>query len=169
VLDEIGRGTSTYDGMSLAQAILVYLVSRVRCLSLFSTHYHELTRLNLEYPQIQNAHMKVGEKNKEIHFLYSLETGPANKSYGIEVARLAGLPGEVTSLAKKILEAKEKTKIEEALPLFAIQNETEPVEEVVPNPQWVKIIQDISAVSVSSTSPLEALNKIHQWQKELLV
>lgn len=172
VLDEIGRGTSTYDGMSLAQAILVYLVTKIRAFSLFATHYHELTTLVAQFPQIQNAHMRVGEKTvqgqKEIQFLYTLESGPANKSYGIEVARLAGMPAEVTVLAKKVLDSKEKSRSDEALPLFA---QVESVEEAsvvdVTNPLWEKIILDISKTSIATTSPIDALNKIHQWQKDL--
>ena len=108
VLDEVGRGTSTYDGMSLAQAILEYLISESRCLTLFSTHYHELTRLSEHLPQIQNAHMSVhDDKGQGIKFQYTLRRGPASKSYGIQVAELAGLPASVVRRASQILKTHE--------------------------------------------------------------
>lgn len=168
VLDEIGRGTSTYDGMSLAQSILEYLVTTVKATTLFATHYHEITALQARYPQIQNAHMKVAEKNKEIIFLYTLTRGPANKSYGIEVAKLAGLPVAVTSLAKKILEQKENSQ-EESLPLFAAQITEQDLEviERENTDKWRDVIEEISQFPVSQTSPIEALNKIENWKKSL--
>lgn len=107
ILDEIGRGTSTYDGMSLAQAILEYLVVEKGCLTLFATHYHELTSLAYKYPQIMNAHMRVAERGGQISFLHSLTQGPAQKSYGIHVAKLAGLPDAVIKSASKILKSLE--------------------------------------------------------------
>jgi DNA mismatch repair protein MutS len=171
ILDEIGRGTSTYDGMSLAQAILEYLVTQVRAMTFFATHYHELTGLAGKYAQIQNAHMKVAEKaqgnSKEITFLYTLTRGPANKSYGIEVARLAGLPNQVTTLARKILENKENIQ-EQALPLFSF-TEAPPVEEATQeaNPVLERILKEIQGTSLTETTPLEALNKIASWQKNL--
>ncbi len=184
VLDEIGRGTSTYDGMSLAQSILEYLVTTVKATTLFATHYHEITSLQARYPQIENAHMKVAEdkgdrKNRDITFLYTLTRGPANKSYGIEVAKLAGLPVQVTNLAKKILEQKENTQ-EESLPLFSMQNaslsdrEDDSFESDVSG-KWTDllsqnartVLEEITRFPTSQTSPLEALNKIEIWKKNL--
>lgn len=176
VLDEIGRGTSTYDGMSLAQAILEYLVTQVKATTLFATHYHEITSLQGRYPQIENAHMKVAEdrsdrKNKDITFLYTLTRGPANKSYGIEVAKLAGLPVQVTNLAKKILEQKENS-TEESLPLFSIANLGLPeqksgdFESEIPD-KYRDVIEEISQFPTSQTSPLDALNKIETWKRHL--
>lgn len=107
ILDEIGRGTSTYDGMSLAQAILEHLVGQVKCMTLFATHYHELTELDRSFPQVQNHHMKIVERNGQIEFIHTLASGPANKSYGIEVARRAGLPTPVLKRAQKILDKTE--------------------------------------------------------------
>jgi DNA mismatch repair protein MutS len=176
VLDEIGRGTSTYDGMSLAQSILEYLVSKVKATTLFATHYHEITSLQSKYTQIENMHMKVAEqnanqKNKDILFLYTLTRGPANKSYGIEVAKLAGLPIEVTSLAKKILEQKENSQSAD-LPLFTQKNseisETKDSSETdFVTGKWKEIIEEITQFPTTMTSPLEALNKIENWKKTL--
>ncbi len=103
ILDEVGRGTSTYDGMSLAQAILEYLLREARAYTFFATHYHEMTSLSEVHKQIHNAHMSVEEKGHEIQFLYTLKSGPANRSYGIQVARLAGLPHSVIERAQKLL------------------------------------------------------------------
>lgn len=103
ILDEVGRGTSTYDGMCLAQAILEFLVERRQSLTLFATHYHELTQLESRLPRVKNAHMSIVEKSGDIQFLHTLVAGPANKSYGIQVAKLAGLPKEVTQRAQGLL------------------------------------------------------------------
>jgi len=108
VLDEVGRGTSTYDGMSLAQAILEFLMAQAKCMTFFATHYHEMTDLAQQHPRIHNAHMGVQERGQDIHFLYTLKTGPANKSYGIHVAKLAGLPDEVVERSKQLLKEHEK-------------------------------------------------------------
>ena len=175
VLDEIGRGTSTYDGMSLAQAILEYLVTQVRSTTLFATHYHEITSLQARYPQIENVHMRVAEaslsKGIEITFLYTLTRGPANKTYGIEVAKLAGLPVQVTNLAKKLLEQKEGLR-EESLPLFSSNftelSKGELEESSVEFPdKYRDVIEEISKFPTAQTSPLDALNKIEAWKKEL--
>ncbi len=103
ILDEVGRGTSTYDGMSLAQSILEHLVRVAGCTTLFATHYHELTILASEYAQVRNMHMAIHEQRGEIQFLYTLRAGPASKSYGLHVARLAGLPESVIQRAEKLL------------------------------------------------------------------
>ena len=103
LLDEIGRGTATFDGMSLAQALLEFLVTQKKPIVLSATHYHELTQLALTYSSVKNGSLGVEEKDGEIKFLYTFEDGPASKSYGIEVARLAGLPDSVIQRAKKLL------------------------------------------------------------------
>jgi DNA mismatch repair protein MutS len=103
LMDEIGRGTSTFDGMALAFAILRHLVEKNRSLTLFATHYFELTRLSHEYPTLANVHLDAVEHNDRIVFLHALEEGPANQSYGIQVAALAGIPASVVRAAKKQL------------------------------------------------------------------
>jgi DNA mismatch repair protein MutS len=103
ILDEVGRGTSTFDGLSLAQAILEHLLECAKPYVLFATHYHELNTLNERYRQIRNAHMAIHEKSGEIEFLHTMQNGPANKSYGIHVAKLAGLPKSVTERAHRLL------------------------------------------------------------------
>lgn len=101
ILDEVGRGTSTFDGLCLAQSILEYIIYKVHAMTLFATHYHELTQLQLR--EVQNAHMSVVEKDGQIRFLHTLVQGAAGKSYGIHVAELAGIPQEIVAKAKKLL------------------------------------------------------------------
>ncbi len=103
ILDEIGRGTSTYDGLSLAWAITEHLHEQIGCRTLFATHYHELTQLADMFPQIANLNVAVREWDDSVVFLHRIIPGGADKSYGIHVARLAGIPGAVNERAKDIL------------------------------------------------------------------
>ena len=117
LFDELGRGTATFDGMSLAQAILEYVAKHIKCKTLFSTHYHELTSLERDYLNIKNVHVAAKEEGNMITFLHKVENGPADKSYGIHVARLALMPEELLIRAKEILDGyehgeKEKRKLE---------------------------------------------------------
>jgi DNA mismatch repair protein MutS len=175
ILDEVGRGTSTYDGMSLAQSILEYLVGMKQCMTLFATHYHELTELAVLHPQIVNAHMSIHEDagTKEIRFLHQLVKGPANKSYGIHVARLAGLPASVTKRAQQILRKLESGRgqrelnqmsllLEERVNEVAIEDESVSDSEVLP-----PYVNELREVDISKLTPLEALNQIAKWQQSL--
>ena len=103
LIDEIGRGTSTFDGLSLAYAIARHLAETTRCYCLFATHYFELTRLNAELPNLANVHLDAVEMKDKIVFLHKLESGPANQSYGLQVAQLAGVPKSIVRVAKKQL------------------------------------------------------------------
>src|SRR6202020_268335 len=103
LLDEMGRGTATFDGLSLAWATLEYLHANIGARTLFATHYHELTMLAEQLPRLQNLRVAVKETSQGIVFLHAIEPGPANKSYGIEVARLAGLPPQVIQRARQVL------------------------------------------------------------------
>lgn len=103
ILDEVGRGTSTFDGLCLAQSILEYILRNIKSHILFATHYHELVSIDKKYPQVKNVHMEIHEKNNLIQFLYLLRSGPAMKSYGIQVAELAGLPSEIIQNASRLL------------------------------------------------------------------
>ena len=103
LIDEIGRGTSTYDGLSLAWSLLEHIHNSVRAKTLFATHFHEITALEKHLPLLKNANVLVDRWNDEIVFLHKLGPGICNRSYGVEVARLAGLPAEVLARAKEIL------------------------------------------------------------------
>jgi DNA mismatch repair protein MutS len=107
VLDEIGRGTATFDGLSIAWAVIEHIQSRIQAKTLFATHYHELTELADLLPGIRNFHVQVREAENRIVFLRTIAEGPANRSYGIEVARLAGIPAGVTTRAREILKRHE--------------------------------------------------------------
>ncbi len=108
LFDEIGRGTATYDGMALAQAIIEFVHNRVHAKTLFSTHYHELTALDKTLPRLKNIHVGATEENGELVFLHQIQSGPADKSYGIHVAKLAGMPDELLNRATDILNRLEK-------------------------------------------------------------
>ena len=137
LLDEVGRGTSTYDGMALAHAIVEYVHQEVGAKTLFSTHYHELTKLEAELPKLTNVHAKCVEKDGKVVFFHRIVAGGADRSYGIHVAELAGLPAPVIHRAKEILSHLEEaktadvevavTKEEEPLTLFSFLPEVSPI------------------------------------------
>jgi DNA mismatch repair protein MutS len=112
ILDEIGRGTSTFDGLCLAQSILEHLIANTKSHAFFATHYHELTSLDQKFSEIKNVHMKIHESNGKIQFLHILSLGAAGQSYGIQVAELAGLPTSITERAKILLNRIDQKKIE---------------------------------------------------------
>ena len=111
ILDEVGRGTSTFDGLSIAWAVLEFLTEKIRAKTLFATHYHELTELEGKIDGIKNYKVTVKETSSGVVFLRKIMRGGANKSFGIEVARLAGIPNDVTARAKEILKKLEKNDI----------------------------------------------------------
>jgi DNA mismatch repair protein MutS len=174
ILDEVGRGTSTYDGLSLAQSILEYLIGNKKPLVLFATHYHELTRLSEIHPNLVNAHMAIHEDKGQLQFLYTLLPGPAVRSYGIQVARLAGLPTAVTKRAEALLKKLESTLDDNSgvsvsqLDLFS-QEPAEPEVQVVTvtDPKMELMRKEMQTLAIQSMTPLDALNKLAQWQQEL--
>src|ERR1051325_2283542 len=111
LMDEVGRGTSTFDGLALAWAIARHLVERNRSLSLFATHYFEMTRLALEYKEVKNVHLDAVEHKDTVVFLQAVEEGPASQSYGLQVAALAGVPKDVIRRARKYLELLEESAV----------------------------------------------------------
>ncbi len=179
ILDEIGRGTSTYDGLSLAQSILEFLIQDVRATVMFATHYHELSTLTDRFKCLENWHMSIREKGTEMSFLYTLKKGAANRSYGIQVARLAGLPQVITERATAILkslESRPQASLTSQLSLLdyaadAVQdlsNHEESLQLEVRERQErsERLLRQIQEFSVSQRTPLEALNQISQWQQE---
>ncbi len=163
VMDEIGRGTSTYDGMSLAQAILEHVSRLGKFHVLFATHYHELTELEKENPKIRNAHMSIREKAGDLYFLYTLNSGPANRSYGIEVAKRAGLPLDVVNRAKMILKEREKerTQATTQMSLFGLPEKTAPES----GEDIKKLFKD---VSIETLTPVQALLKLQELKDKVL-
>ena len=149
LFDEIGRGTSTYDGMALAQAMIEYIATCVHAKTLFSTHYHELTTLVESIGVVRNEHVMVKEDNNKVTFLYKIKAGSADRSYGINVARLAGLPEAVLDRAanlQKELESKKRV-VQQSYQLIEMEKE---------DPISKDIMEKLSEVDVDDLSPREA-------------
>jgi len=167
LLDEIGRGTSTYDGMALAQAIIEYIHDHIHAKTLFSTHYHELTELDQTLDRLKNVHVRAEEEDGEIIFLHKVNEGSADESYGIHVAKLADLPNALINRASEILsqlEAKENVLQTEQLSLFIEESETK--EEYL-NKDEKEVLQQLGEASVVEMTPLEAMNLLYELQKKL--
>jgi DNA mismatch repair protein MutS len=168
VLDEIGRGTATFDGLALAWAVVEHIHDRIRAKTLFATHYHELTELAEQLDGVTNLHVSVKEAGDQIIFLRKVQPGAADKSYGIEVARLAALPMSVIERARQVLELHEKTEhemSEELLP--KAPRPASPMQIQLFEPVNYQIADRIRALNLDGLRPLEALNLLAELQKEL--
>jgi DNA mismatch repair protein MutS len=162
LVDEIGRGTSTFDGLALAYAIARHLAERVRCYALFATHYFELTQLASELPNIANVHLDAVEHKDRIVFLHRLEPGPADKSYGIHVAHLAGIPREVVRAAKKHL-AELETHLRPAGPQADLFAAPPAAAEPAPHP----VVEELADIDPDMLTPREALDALYRLKKRL--
>jgi DNA mismatch repair protein MutS len=164
ILDEIGRGTATFDGLSIAWACVEHLHEANKCRSLFATHYHELTALQARLPALSCHSMQVKEWKGDIVFLHSVGEGAADRSYGIHVARLAGLPAAVITRAEAVLKTLEKgehaatvTKLADDLPLFTTK---------APEPEKASAVEErLKTVQPDSLSPREALDILYELKK----
>lgn len=176
LFDEIGRGTATYDGMALAEAIIEYVHNRIGAKTLFSTHYHELTELSKRLDKLENIHVGAVEERGSLVFLHKIKPGPGDKSYGVQVAQLAGLPEDLLDRASMILRDLEQTKgatisqtsdeavttVEESteqLALFKAENTKSPAEQAV--------IEQLQAINLTETTPLDAFDTIRELVKQL--
>jgi len=165
ILDEIGRGTSTYDGMSIARSVLEYISRKIEAKTLFSTHYHELTNLEGELPGVKNYTMAVKEKGKQVVFLRQVTPGRSDKSYGINVARLAGVPVEVLVRAEKILtelELAASSAAEQQLSLLPMVSK--PASDYT---RELEVIEQLKELDLNRTTPLEVQQKVYELQKQL--
>ena len=172
LLDEVGRGTSTFDGLSIAWAVVESLHAGSKPRTLFATHYHELTELEQLLPGVKNVHVAVQEAGSEIIFLRRVEPGSANKSYGIEVARLAGLPGEVISRAREILRRHEQSeeKLSHELSPGAVADggaAPGPPQQTSFTAIDESVLDAIRRAELDELTPLEALNLLAALQKQL--
>lgn len=166
ILDEIGRGTATHDGLSIAWAVVEYLHNTIRCRGLFATHYHELTSLKEQLPSLSCYTMKVKEWQGKVIFIHEVVKGAGDRSYGIHVAELAGIPAVVTKRARKVLEVLQeadgggaRAKLTGELPLFAsqkIEDNFENISEVNP------VITEIESANIDDMSPKEALEFLYR-------
>lgn len=174
VLDEIGRGTSTFDGMSVAHSGLEYLHLKSQARIVFATHYHELTELESRLPGLKNAYMKVLEENGKLTFLYELALGRSSKSFGIQVAELAGVPKPVIKKAWEILKNLESQSLETSskattnqLSLFAQIAEEEPVSENVElSGRILTLKKKLGAIDLNSMRPIDALQALSDLRDE---
>ena len=159
LFDELGRGTATYDGIAIAQAILEYVTTKIKCKTLFSTHYHELTILDEKYKQIKNVHVSANEDNGKITFLHKVVDGAVDKSYGVHVAALANMPKDIIDNATKILSKYENKKI------------TKEVKEQLEfdfNTKNDSIIEkELKELDILNLTPIEALNKLYELKQKI--
>jgi len=160
LMDEIGRGTSTFDGLALAWAVATELALQLRAMTLFATHYFELTRLAEDHPGIVNVHLKARQHGERIVFLHTVNDGPANQSYGLQVARLAGVPAAVIDQAQTHLKRLEREAATQSpqLGLFAKPAEPEPI------PAWVQALADLNP---DELSPKEALAWLYRLKETM--
>jgi DNA mismatch repair protein MutS len=165
VLDEIGRGTATFDGLALAWAVVEQIHSRTRAKTLFATHYHELTDLAEQLDGVRNLSVSVKESGDHIIFLRKVEPGKADRSYGIEVARLAGLPLAVIERAREVLKLHERT--EHVVTEELSKPETGPLQIQLFEPVGYGIAERIRALNLDELRPIEALQLLSELQKEL--
>jgi DNA mismatch repair protein MutS len=169
LLDEVGRGTATFDGLAIAWAVVEHLQTRTRAKTLFATHYHELTELAELLPGVRNYHVSVRESGSNIVFLRKVEQGSADKSYGIEVARLAGLPNKVIARAREILARHEQTEhnLSERLAAKPDAPETGPVQLTIFTPLNVEVVKAIESADLDNLKPIEALNLLAELKKQI--
>ncbi len=185
VLDEVGRGTSTYDGISIAWAISEYLSKKLKVKTLFATHYHELTRLEREIKGVKNFYMYVKEEGKDIKFLYKVFEGFTNKSYGIYVAKLAGVKYEIIKRAEEILKIFEEKQFKK-LENYQLKQEEKglktdyhidttkqkrlfnsKVKHKENNEEYLKFLEDINKIDIATLTPLEALIKLNELKMKV--
>jgi DNA mismatch repair protein MutS len=174
VLDEIGRGTSTFDGVSIAWAVAEHLHDVIGCRTLFATHYHELQDLARERRAVRNLTVAVREVGDKVVFLRKLVEGGASRSYGIEVAKLAGVPGEVLARAREILKNLEAMEVDEgghAALARGRRRRLEPESQLAlfgtPDPALAELGRALAALDVDALRPIDALNLLAGWKKQL--
>lgn len=162
LFDELGRGTATFDGMSLARAILEYVNTKIKCKTLFSTHYHELTDLSETMSNIKNVHVDAIEEDGKVTFLHKVKEGPIDKSYGIHVARLAGLPEDLLDRADKILKTYESNEKNENHEVYVQQ--TLDFEEKHENS---KLEEEIKNLDILKMTPMDAINYLYELKNKV--
>jgi len=169
VLDEIGRGTSTYDGMSIAQSVIEHLHNdpRLGCKTLFATHYHELTQLAGTLPGVRNFTVAVAEEDGDVIFLHRIAPGGADKSYGVHVARLAGLPSGVVNRAWEVLSELEESNNRDGCPIGkkSRRDRTPDLQMALFNPAQA-LADEVKALDIPNLTPLEAINRLYDLQQK---
>jgi len=165
ILDEVGRGTSTYDGMSIAKALIEYIHNTIRARTLFATHYHELLSLEAELAGVVNYQVIIQDSSEDIIFLHRIEQGGADKSYGIAIAKLAGFPSDVLELAKRALIQYEQKKSQLSF-LETLSPNDNQIQETSSEPeQYNNLLQDIHSYNLNDITPLQAMSILDELQK----
>jgi DNA mismatch repair protein MutS len=171
ILDEIGRGTSTYDGISLAWSVVEYLHEHVGCRTLFATHYHELTDLEKSLAGVKNLNVAVREWQDDVIFLHKIVDGAADKSYGIHVARLAGVPREVIERSKDILAQLEEEHLDAEGRAKIARRSIEPrktrLQLTLFGPSDHPLLDELRRLDLNGLTPLVAFQLLQQWQEKL--
>jgi DNA mismatch repair protein MutS len=168
VLDEVGRGTSTYDGLALAWAITEHIANELKCRTLFATHYHELTELAELFANVKNCNVAVREWADEVVFLHKILPGGTDKSYGIHVAKLAGVPKSILDRSKEILEELENTFTKEATGSHLAKHKTKkPPQDILFVQKHKSILNKLSSTDVNNLTPIDAINLLNQIKKEI--
>ncbi len=168
ILDEVGRGTSTYDGLSLAWAITEHIATKLKCRTLFATHYHELTELSELFGNIKNCNVAVREWEGEVVFLHKILPGGTDKSYGIHVAKLAGVPKSILQRSEEILEELESTFVKEATGEHLAKHKTkEPDKDSLFVQKHKSVLDKLASTDVNNLTPIEAINLLNEIKKEI--
>ena len=168
ILDEVGRGTSTYDGLSLAWAITEHIANEIKCRTLFATHYHELTELAELFANIKNCNVAVREWADEVVFLHKILPGGTDKSYGIHVAKLAGVPKSILERSKEILEELESTFTKEATGSHLAKHKTKkPPQDILFVQRHKGILDKLNSTDVNKLTPIDAINLLNQIKNEI--
>jgi DNA mismatch repair protein MutS len=168
ILDEVGRGTSTYDGLSLAWAITEHIANKIKCRTLFATHYHELTELSELLENVKNCNVAVREWAEDVIFLHKILPGGTDKSYGIHVAKLAGVPKDIIKRSAEILVDLENTfakeaRTEQLSPNIATRHNTE----LLFTQKQKSALDKLTGTDVDNLTPIEAINLLSQIKEEL--
>jgi len=168
ILDEVGRGTSTYDGLSLAWAITEHIATKLKCRTLFATHYHELTELAELFTNVKNCNVAVREWMDEVVFLHKILPGGTDKSYGIHVAKLAGVPKSILDRSKEILEELESAFAKEATGEHLSRHKTkEPDRDLLFIQKHKSVLDKLASTDVNNLTPIEAINLLNQIKNEI--
>lgn len=167
ILDELGRGTSTFDGMAIAQAVIEHIHDHIGARTLFSTHFHELTKLERTLPKLAAYRVEVQEKQGTVYFLHQVSRGSTDKSYGVNVARMAGIPKPVLRRALSLLQELEADRDRPVqLDLFAsLQYDAAVLEDNAPGPEEHPIIAELRQLDINRITPLDALQLLAKWQQ----
>ena len=168
ILDEVGRGTSTYDGLALAWAITEHVANKIKCRTLFATHYHELTELAELFANVKNCNVAVREWADEVVFLHKILPGGTDKSYGIHVAKLAGVPKSILERSQEILEELENTFTKEAAGSHLAKHKTKkPPQDILFVQKHKSVLDKLSSTDVNNLTPIDAINLLNQIKNEI--